>query len=121
MVIKAERAPRAATIGTLLHPLGIVTLLTNEQHLARQLADQQLREAKEKQRDGVATGAETMPVVKHLLELRGKGGSERKSFWAPGRNLCVLVCCCKADHSPLGSFCGISQLIRRRAERHSNL
>ena len=62
--------------------VGRVTIMSQEAHAARELADSTLREAKERQRAGVATGAQTMKVADRILELYGQGGSQRKRFWS---------------------------------------
>ncbi|CAL1133554.1 unnamed protein product [Cladocopium goreaui] len=83
VVLKIEYANEAARVAEQLQPaVGRVTIMSQEAHAARELADSTLREAKERQRAGVATGAQTMKVADRILELYGQGGSQRKRFWS---------------------------------------
>lgn len=82
-MLKIEYANEAARVAEQLQPaVGRVTIMSQEAHAARELADSTLREAKERQRAGVATGAQTMKVADRILELYGQGGSQRKRFWS---------------------------------------
>ena len=84
VVLKPEYANEAARVAEQLQPAvgRVTTIMSQEAHAARELADNTLREAKERQRAGVATGAQTMKVADRILELYGQGGSQRKRFWS---------------------------------------
>lgn len=83
MVLKPEYVNEAGRVAEQLQSaVGRVTIMSQEAHAARELADSILREAKERQRAGVATGQQTMKVADRIAELYGQGGSQRKRFWS---------------------------------------